>query len=117
MMWRRVLAVVVAGLLILGPLSGALAMKPPVKGKGNPVKWGDPGIVGPEFGDPDWPAFSREREEGQRTAVKFGDPGTLGETASSSPSRSVTAIGRERWWSSLLFELGLQVHTIVIWRR
>lgn len=116
-MWRRVLAVVVVGLLVMGPLTGALAMKPPIKGKGNPVKWGDPGIAGPEFGDPDWPAFSKTKEDGQRIAVKFGDPGMPGGTASSSPSRSVTAMGRECWWSSLLFELRLQVHTIVIWRR
>ncbi len=116
-MWRRVLAIAFVGLLVMGPLSGAMAKKPPIRGKGSPTLWGDPGITGPDFGDPDWPAFSREKEDRLQVVVKFGDPCIVGGSASSSPSRSVTAIGREYWWSSLLFELRLQVHTIVIWRR
>jgi hypothetical protein len=116
-MWRRLTAVVVIGLLVMAPLTGALATKPRIAGKGSPTLWGDPGISGPVFGDPDWPAFSRESEGRQRISVKFTDPGILGREPSTSPGRSVTAIGRESWWSSLLFELRIQALTIVIWRR
>jgi len=116
-MWRRVLAVVAVGLLAMGPLTGALAKKPPIIGEGRPVLWGDPGTTGPVFGDPDWPAFSRESEGRQQVAVRFSDPWILGGEPSTSPSRSVIAVGRESWWSSVLFELRIQVHTFVIWRR
>jgi hypothetical protein len=117
MMLRRLLAVLVIGLLITAPLTGALAEKPRIAGKGTPTLWGDPDISGPVFGDPDWPAFSRDSEARQPISVKFGDPGTLQREPSTSPGRSVTAIGRECWWSSLLFELRLQALTIVTWRR
>ncbi len=116
-MWRKVLAVVVVGFLVMGPLTGALAEKPSIRGKGSPTLWGDPGVGVPDLGDPDWPAFSKESERRQRTAVTFGDPGILGGEPSTSPGRSVIAVGRESWWSSLLFELRIQGHTIVIWRR
>jgi hypothetical protein len=71
----------------------------------------------PEPGDPDWPAFSKEREGRQWTAVMYSDPAILGGEPSTSPSRSVTAMGWKYRWSSLLLELRLQVYTIVIWRR
>lgn len=116
-MWRRLLAVVVIGFLVMAPLTGALATKPRIAGKGTPTLWGDPEITGPEFGDPDWPAFSRESEGNQPISVKFTDPGILAREPSTSPGRSVTAIGRESWWSSLLLELRIQGLTIVIWRR
>jgi hypothetical protein len=117
MMWRRLTAVLVIGLLLTAPLTGALARKPRIAGKGTPTLWGDPGIPGPSLGDPDWPAFSRESEDRQRVSVKFTDPGSLGREPSTSPGRSVTAIGRESWWSSFLFELRIQGLTIVTWRR
>ena len=116
-MWRKVSAVLVIGFLIMGPLTGALAEKPPIAGKGSPTLWGDPGVTGPDFGDPDWPAFSKKSEGTQPIPVKFTDPGILGREPSTSPGRSVIAIGRESWWSSLLFELRIQGLTIVIWRR
>ena len=116
-MWRRLLAVVVIGLLVMAPFTGAQAEKPRIWGKGVPALWGDPGTSGPVFGDPDWPAFSRESEGRQPISVKFGDPGILSREPSTSPGRSVTAIGRESWLSSLMFELRIQVLTIVIWRR
>jgi hypothetical protein len=116
-MWRRLLAVLVIGLLVAAPLTGALAKKPRISGKGTPTLWGDPDIARPDFGDPDWPAFSRESEARPRISVKFADPVILGTEPSTSPGRSVTAIGRESWWSSTLFELRIQALTIVIWRR
>ena len=116
-MWRRLLAVVVIGLLVMAPLTGALATKPRIAGKGSPTLWGDPGITGPDFGDPDWPAFSRKTEVSQPISVRFTDPVIRGTEPSTSPGRSVTAIGRESWWSSLLFELRIQGLTIVTWRR
>jgi hypothetical protein len=117
MMWRRLIAVLVIGLLVTAPLTGALATKPRIAGKGTPTQWGDPDIPGPVCGDPDWPAFSRDSEGSQRVSVKFGDPGILVREPSTSPGRSVTAIGRESWWSSALLELRIQALTIVIWRR
>lgn len=116
-MWRRLLAVVVIGMLVMAPLTGALATKPRIAGKGTPCQWGDPGVTGPDLGDPDWPAFSRKTEVSQPISVKFSDPGILGREPSTSPGRSVTAIGRESWWSSLLFDLRIRGLTIGIWRR
>lgn len=116
-MWRRLLTVAVIGLLIMAPLTGAQATKPRISGKGTPTLWGDPGITGPVFGDPDWPAFSRKSDGRQPVSVKFSDPVISGREPSTSPGRSVTAIGRESWLSSWLFELRLQALTIVIWRR
>jgi len=116
-MLRRLTAVVVIGLLVMAPLTGALATKPRIAGKGTPTLWGDPSISGPVFGDPDWPAFSRESEGRQRISVKFNDPGILGREPSTSPGRSVTVTGRESWLSSLLLDLRIQALTIVIWRR
>ena len=116
-MWRRLVAVVVIGLLVMAPLTGALATKPRTAGTGTPAQWGDPGVTGPDFGDPDWPAFSKKSEGNQPIAVRFTDPVILGREPSTSPGRSVIAIGRESWWSSLLFELRIQGLTIVTWRR
>jgi hypothetical protein len=117
MMLRRLLAAVVIGLLIMAPLTGALATKPQIAGKGNPTLWGDPDIPGTSLGDPDWPAFSKETGNRRRIATQFNDPGILGSEPSTSPGRSVTAIGRESWWSSLLFELGIRGLNMVTWRR
>jgi hypothetical protein len=67
-MWRKVLLFVVVGLLVSGFLGVTLAENPPHRGFG-----GDPGPKPWQWGDPDWPSYSRDAGMTRRLAVEDGD--------------------------------------------
>ena len=68
-MGRKVLFFVVVGLLISGLLGVALAEIPPRRDNG-----GEPGPRPWQWGDPDWPSYSRDAGVAKRLALE--DAGT-----------------------------------------
>jgi hypothetical protein len=114
-MWRKVLAVVAVGLLVSGLFGDALARKPPRRGKGNPVKWGEP-----DWGDPDWPAYSKlnPEDEIKQLPIIYGvetipSDGMATRTTLREPIRHV-------WWKHRLpsrqFVVRVLVRTIAVRR-
>jgi hypothetical protein len=67
-MGRKVLLFVVVGLLISGLLGSALADIPPRRDFG-----GEPGPRPWEWGDPDWPSYSKDAGGADRPAGEEGD--------------------------------------------
>ncbi|MFH1311755.1 MAG: hypothetical protein ABIJ00_00875 [Candidatus Eisenbacteria bacterium] len=67
-MGRKILLFVVMGLLTFGLLGIALAETPPRRDYG-----GDPGPRPLQWGDPDWPSYSREAGVARRLAVEDAD--------------------------------------------
>jgi hypothetical protein len=67
-MWRKVLLFVVVGLLISGFLGLTLAETPSRRGTG-----GSPGPKPWQWGDPDWPSYSRDTGISKRRAVEDAD--------------------------------------------
>jgi hypothetical protein len=67
-MWRKVSLLVLVGLLISGLLGVTLAESPPRRGFG-----GNPGPRPVQWGDPDWPSYSREAGVTKRIAVDDRD--------------------------------------------
>ena len=107
-MWRRVLAVVAVGLLVSGLFGDALASKPPIRGKGSPTQWGDP----------DWPAYTKARGEKKQVAVKFGVEPILpdGTATGSAQPGCIGHDWRKHRWPSRRYEVRILGRTIVIRR-
>jgi hypothetical protein len=69
MAWRRVIVIAAVGLLVSGFFAEILADRPPIRG------WGEPGPKPWAWGDPDWPAYSKDTGIRGRRAI--GDTGGL----------------------------------------
>jgi hypothetical protein len=109
MMWRKVLAIVAVGLLVSGLFGDVLAKKPPIRGKGNPTKWGEPG-----FGDPDWPAFSNVFPWRRAVDIRFGEGAVPSQNDAGRRAQAghIRREGQKHRWPSRLFEVRLFGRTI-----